>query len=215
MRTKRLVLVGALALALAGGGGTALAVNGTAPPVAAGGTAGEAVGKTAGGQARETAAVRASAPPAASRAAGPRVVRPYQPVEIGRGAKMGLLPEGRQNYVVAWEDYAGSVERAKGYAGDSIRPESLSGGLHTEGDDALYTGAFRTGTVPARVTLRIDGGAEVEAGMLRLPGDPGWGTYHYDAAGAGAPRESVTVTAYGPDGSVLADLTFRPFPAGH
>ncbi|MGW3680195.1 hypothetical protein [Streptomyces prasinus] len=202
MRTKRLVLAGALALALVGGGGTALAVNGAAPPVAAGKTTAEAVGRTAAETVGRTAA-------------GPRVVRPYQPVEIGRGAKMGLLPEGRQNYVVAWEDYAGSVERAKGYAGDSIRPESLSGGLHTEGDDALYTGAFRTGTVPARVTLRIDGGAEVEAGMLRLPGDPGWGTYHYDAAGAGTPRESVTVTAYGPDGSVLADLTFRPFSAGH
>ncbi|MFI8307580.1 hypothetical protein ACIF80_30030 [Streptomyces sp. NPDC085927] len=206
MRTKRLVLAGIAALALAGGGGTALAVNGAAPPAAA--------GETAGGQAREAAAVRASAAPAASRTAGPRVVQPYQPVEIGQGATMGLLPEGRQNYVVAWEDYAGSVERAKGYAGDSIRPDSLSGGLHTEGDDALYTGAFRTGTVPARITLRIDGGAEVEAGMLRLPGDPGWGTYHYDAAGTGAPRESVTVTAYGPDGSVLADLTFRPFSAG-
>ncbi|WP_331450632.1 hypothetical protein [Streptomyces prasinus] len=212
MRTKRLVLAGVAALALAGGGGTALAVNGAAPPVAAGGTAGETVGKTAGGQTRETAAVRASTPPAASRAAGPRVVRPYQPVEIGRDAKMGLLPEGRQNYVVAREDYAGSVERAKGYAGDSIRPESLSGGLHTEGDDALYTGAFRTGTVPARVTLRIDGGAEVEAGMLRLPGDPGWGTYH--AFGdASAADTGFTVTAYAEDGGVLFEQRFGAPPA--
>ncbi|MFD0224868.1 hypothetical protein ACWGPD_17280 [Streptomyces hirsutus] len=206
MRTKRLVLAGIAALALAGGGGTALAVNGGEPPAAA--------GETAGGGAREAAAVQAPDLLAASLTAGPRVVRPYQPVEIGQGARMGLLPEGRQNYVVAWENYAESVERAKGYAGDSIRPDSLSGGLHTEGDDALYTGAFRTETVPARITLRIDGGAEVEAGMLRLPGDPGWGTYYYDAAGAGAPRESVTITAYGPDGSVLADLTFRPFSAG-
>ncbi|CAM5227463.1 hypothetical protein SHIRM173S_09919 [Streptomyces hirsutus] len=193
MRTKRLVLAGIAALALAGGGGTALAVNGGEPPAAA--------GETAGGGAREAAAVQAPDLPAASLTAGPRVVRPYQPVEIGQGARMGLLPEGRQNYVVAWENYAESVERAKGYAGDSIRPDSLSGGLHTEGDDALYTGAFRTETVPARITLRIDGGAEAEAGMLSLPGDPGWGTYYAfgDASAAGT---GVTV-GDAEDGGVL------------
>lgn len=36
MRTKRLVLAGIAALALAGGGGTALAVNGGEPPAAVG-----------------------------------------------------------------------------------------------------------------------------------------------------------------------------------
>ncbi|MFE9974716.1 hypothetical protein ACFYRD_29230 [Streptomyces hirsutus] len=194
MRTKRLVLAGIAALALAGGGGTALAVNGGEPPAAA--------GETAGGGAREAAAVQAPDLPAASLTAGPRVVRPYQPVEIGQGTRKGLLPEGRQNYVVAWENYAESVERAKGYAGASIRPDSLSGGLYTEGDDALYTGAFRTETVPARITLRIDGGAAVEAGMLRLPDDPGWGTY-YAFGDASAADTGVTVTAYAEDGGVL------------
>ncbi|MFH9813926.1 hypothetical protein [Streptomyces sp. NPDC017230] len=208
MRTKRLVLTAIAAIAVAGAGGTAIAVNSATQPTAASTTA------TAAVEAREALPARAPARASSADTDGPRVVRPYQPVEIGQGAKMGLLPEGRQNYVVAWDDYAESVEQSKGNAGDSIRPNSLSGGLHTEGDDALYTGAFRTDTVPSRITLRVDGAAEVEAGMLRLPGEPGWGTYYHDAAGDGAPRESVVVTAYGPGGSVLADLTFRPFPAG-
>ncbi|SFM04507.1 hypothetical protein, partial [Streptomyces pini] len=43
-----------------------------------------------------------SVPPAPSATPqGVRVVRPYEPVEIGQGALMGLLPEGRQNYVVS------------------------------------------------------------------------------------------------------------------
>ncbi|WP_454320370.1 hypothetical protein [Streptomyces phaeoluteigriseus] len=150
---------------------------------------------------------------AAADAAGPRVVRPYQPVEIGQGAKMGLLPEGRQNYVVAWDGYEEAVEQAKTLVGDSIRPDSISGGMAVDGDDVLFTGAYRTDTVPARITLRIGAGAEVEAGMLRLPGRPGWGTYYHDAAGAGRPQETVRVTAYDADGSVLADLAYEPSPA--
>ncbi|URN12750.1 hypothetical protein LUW77_17370 [Streptomyces radiopugnans] len=39
--------------------------------------------------------------------------------------------------------------------------------------------------------------------MVRLPGNPGWGVYHVDAGGTG-PGTRATVTAYGPDGTVLA-----------
>jgi hypothetical protein len=198
MKTKRLVMAGVMAMALAGGAGTALALgDGAAQPVRAAAEGSKSV-----------------TPAAATTETGPRVVQPYQPVEIGQGAKMGLLPQGRQNYVVAWEDFEGSVERAKAYVGDSIRPNSLSGGLQTDGDDALFTGAFRTDTVPARITVRVGTGAEQAAGMLMLPGEPGWGTYHLDAAGAGAPEETTTVTAYGADGAVLATLSFEPFQAG-
>ncbi|GGT16437.1 hypothetical protein GCM10010271_19150 [Streptomyces kurssanovii] len=192
-------MAGVMAMALAGGAGTALALGGgSAQPhvrVAADGTG-------------------SATPAAAAAETGPRVVRPYQPVEIGQGAKMGLLPQGRQNYVVAWEDFERSVEQAKAYVGDSIRPNSLSGGLQTDGDDALFTGAFRTDTVPARITVRVGSGPEQAAGMLMLPGEPGWGTYYLDAAGAGAPKETTQVTAYGADGAVLATLSFEPFPAG-
>ncbi|MEV6613050.1 hypothetical protein AB0N31_04005 [Streptomyces sp. NPDC051051] len=48
--------------------------------------------------------------------------------------------------------------------------------------------------------------------MLMLPGRPGWGTCYYDA-GTGRPRETVEVTAYAPDGSVLARLAYAPSPA--
>ncbi|MEV4231410.1 hypothetical protein AB0J81_30840 [Streptomyces bobili] len=214
MKTKRLVIAGVVAMALAGGAGTALAVDGSTPPAKTDakdtGNRREAVtGETAG---KKAAGVRLPGRVAAA-APGPRVVRPYAPVEIGQGAKMGLLPEGRQNYVVAWDDYEEAVEQAKSLAGDSIRPNSISGGMGVDGDDVLFTGAFRTDTVPARITLRIGAGSEVEAGMLRLPGTPGWGTYFYDAAGAGRPQGTVQVTAYDADGSVLADLAYEPSPA--
>ncbi len=214
MKTKRLVIAGVVAMALAGGTGTALAVDGLTPSAEAdaqdtGNRREAVVGETAS---EKAAGVRLPGRVAAA-APGPRVVRPYAPVEIGQGAKMGLLPEGRQNYVVAWDDYEEAVERARSLAGDSIRPNSISGGMGVDGDDVLFTGAFRTDTVPARITLRIGAGSEVEAGMLSLPGTPGWGTYFYDAAGAGRPQETVQVTAYDADGSVLADLAYDPSPA--
>ncbi|OQD53079.1 hypothetical protein BM536_034355 [Streptomyces phaeoluteigriseus] len=196
-------------MALAGGAGTALAVGGLTPPAKADATDAGDRRATAGTEAAGVHVPRR----AATDATGPRVVRPYEPVEIGQGAKMGLLPEGRQNYVVAWDDYEEAVERARTLAGDSIRANSISGGMGVDGDDVLFTGAFRTDTVPTRITLRIGTGAEVEAGMLRLPGTPGWGTYYYDAAGAGRPQETVEVTAYDADGSVLADLAYEPAPA--
>lgn len=202
MKTKRLVMAGVMAMALAGGAGTALALGGgSAQPVRAAADGTDSV-------------TPAAATTSKAAGTGPRVVRPYQPVEIGQGARMGLLPQGRQNYVVAWEDFEGSVQRAKAYVGDSIRPNSLSGGLQTDGDDALFTGAFRTDTAPSRITVRVGTGPEQAAGMLMLPGEPGWGTYYLDAAGAGAPEGTVKVTAYGADGAVLATLSFEPFPAG-
>lgn len=209
MKTKRLVAAGVAALALAGGAGTALAVGGPTPAAGAEATDAGSRRAVAGGEAADVH-LPGRAPAAA---AGPRVVRPYEPVEIGQGAKMGLLPEGKQNYVVAWNDYEAAVEQARSLVGDDIRPDSISGGMGVDGDDVLFTGAFRTDTVPARVTLRIGTGAEVDAGMLMLPGRPGWGTYHYDAAGTGRPRETVEVTAYAPDGSVLARLAYDPSPA--
>ncbi|MEW2635561.1 hypothetical protein AB0903_28980 [Streptomyces sp. NPDC048389] len=233
MKTKRLVMAGVVAMALAGGAGTALALGGSSQPAAdaadaatdTAGIAGTAEAAT-GGTDTAPAAYADTAPAAyadtapavyaeTAEASGPRVVQPYEPVEMGQGARMGLLPQGRQNYVVAWgDDFAESVARSKKYVGDSIRPNSLSGGLYTDGDDALFTGAFRSDVVPARITVRVGNGPEQEAGVLRLPGDPGWGTYYLDAAGDGALKETVEVTAYGAHGGVLAALSYEPFLAG-
>ncbi|MGW2117093.1 hypothetical protein [Streptomyces zhihengii] len=213
MKTRRFVMAGVMAALLAGGAGTAVALGGDTSATTA---AQQRTGTPAAASTEATrlATAQAEAVAAAQAARGPRVVRPYEPVEIGQGAKMGLLPQGQQNYVVAWNDYAASVERAKGLVGDSIRPNSLSGGVNTDGDDVLFTGAFRTHTVPARITVRIGDGAVRDAGMLKLPGNPGWGTYHLDAAGEGPLVETVRVTAYGPDGAELARLAFDPAPAG-
>ncbi|MGW1542189.1 hypothetical protein ACWCPM_18470 [Streptomyces sp. NPDC002309] len=211
MKLNRVVMTAVVTAALAAGTGTALAGGGQASggPDAEGPTV-TAADEAAGGPERTGAPTPARADAAST---GPRVVRPYQPVEIGQGAKMGLLPEGKQNYVVAYGDFEEAVEQAKNYVGDDIRPDSLSGGMGVDGDDVLFTGAFRTDKVPARITLRPGTGAEVEAGMLRLPGRSGWGTYYYDAAGTGRPSGTVTVTAYGADGSVLAGLTYDASPA--
>ncbi|MFD7438232.1 hypothetical protein [Streptomyces sp. NPDC059861] len=208
---NRVVMAAVVTAALAAGTGTALAGGGQASGGADAEGLNIAAGKAAAGG-QEQAGVGTPARADAS-TTGPRVVRPYQPVEIGQGAKMGLLPEGKQNYVVAWNDFEEAVQQAKSLVGDDIRPNSLSGGMGVDGDDVLFTGAFRTDEVPARITLCLGTGAEVEAGMLRLPGRPGWGTYYHDAAGAGRPQGAVTVTAYGADGSVLADLTYDASPA--
>ncbi|GAA2429822.1 hypothetical protein [Streptomyces macrosporus] len=163
------------------------------------------------GPERATATVRQAhdgAPSGASTSPGVRVVRPYEPVEIRQGALMGLLPEGRQNYVVDWspESFRYSVEQAKEIVGDDLRSDSISGGLHYEpGRGSLFTGAWRSDVVPARITVRTADGT-FDAGMLRLPGNPGWGTYHLDAGPLDARRAPVTVTAHAPDGTVIDEL---------
>ncbi|MFF0447468.1 hypothetical protein ACFYT4_13855 [Streptomyces sp. NPDC004609] len=231
MGTKRLVTAGALALALAVGAGAAIAVgeeSTSAAPRA--GSEGRPAGKprvNTGTQAQADTHASAelagaergvdsgegtgAATGSGTTGAGPRVVRPDQPVRIAPGgARMALLTEGRQNYVVAFGDaeFRESLRQAKapGYIGDGIRPNSLSGGTLSEGGNVLFTGAWRTDAVPARMTVRIGKGPARPAAMLRLPGRPGWGTYWLNAPGAGSLTETVTVTAYATDGKVLASL---------
>ncbi|MEU1281817.1 hypothetical protein [Streptomyces sp. NPDC005805] len=207
-RARGLTAAAAVAVLLAAGAGTAVALG-----ERSGGGSGPAPAAAPAPEIATPAPEAAAPARAATAASGPRVVRPYEPVAIGGGAVMGLLPEGRQNYVVAWQDFEESIERAKGYTGDDIRPGSLSGGQYSDGDDVLFTGAWRLDTAPARVTVRVGAGGEREAGILTLPGEPGWGTYHLDAPGSGTPREITVVTAYAGDGTVLADLAYEPFPS--
>ncbi|MFP8963166.1 hypothetical protein ACLIYP_21830, partial [Streptomyces nanhaiensis] len=113
MSKQRFVAAGIAAVALVGLSGTAFALQGQ-------GQGREPGGERGRGAERPAAALTATAPerpagaePAGARAsAAVRVVEPYEPVEIGQGALLGLLPEGRQNYVVAWggpEDFRESV----------------------------------------------------------------------------------------------------------
>lgn len=210
MSKQRFVAAGIAAVALAGLSGTAFALQGQGQGQESGGERGR-------GAERPAAALTATAPerPAGAEPAGARastavrVVRPYEPVEIGRGALLGLLPEGRQNYVVAWggpEDFRESVEAAKGMVGDDIRPNTVSGGYSSSDGEVLFTGAFRTDVVPGRITVRTADGT-FDAQMVRLPGNPGWGVYHLDAGRTDALSSDVVVTAYTPGGDVIDTLT--------
>lgn len=137
-----------------------------------------------------------------------RTVRPYEPVPLGHGFSMALLPDGRQNFVVGTGDIGASVEQSRQYAGDSIRPDSLSSGLSSGDGPPLFYGAFRTDTVPARVEVRLDSGERLPTRALRLPGAEDWGTY-YAFGDADHDIEGWTVTAYAGDGSVLAEQHFE------
>ncbi|MET7618117.1 hypothetical protein [Streptomyces sp. NPDC005408] len=139
--------------------------------------------------------------------AGMRTVQPYEVVDIGRGVRMALLPEGNQNYVVGLDDLQKDIDDARQYPGTNILPNSLSGSGGS--DEGLVAGAFRTDEVPARIVVRADEGGECSAGVLRLRGEAGWGTY-YAFLDASTVAAGYTVTAFAGDGGVLAQNHFEP-----
>ncbi|MGX1274346.1 hypothetical protein [Streptomyces phaeoluteigriseus] len=138
---------------------------------------------------------------------GPRIVSPYEAVDIGHGHRMALLPDGRQNYVVGTGDIGAAVERAKKSLGDNIRPDSASSGRSADGQDVLFFGAFRAETLPSRIELRFDSGQRRTATVLTLPGRPRWGTY-YVFCDASTADTGYTLTAYTEDGEVLLEQRF-------
>ncbi|MGV9559064.1 hypothetical protein [Streptomyces sp. NPDC003522] len=138
---------------------------------------------------------------------GPRTVAPYEAVDIGHGHRMALLPDGRQNYVVGTGDISAQVERAKSVVGDNLRPDSLSSGSSVEGADVLYSGAFRAGTPPSAIELRLDSGRRHTATVLTLRGRPQWGAYAV-LGDASTADTGYTVTAYARDGGVLIQQHF-------
>jgi hypothetical protein len=144
---------------------------------------------------------------------GARTVQPYEQVSIGHGLRMALLPEGRQNYVVGQGDLTRSIELARGHAGgDSLGVGSVSFGSTTVARGVVCTGAFRTGTAPARVVVQVGDGTPHEAELLALRGDPGWGTYH--AFLDDVPQDAtITVTALAADGQALARLRADATPS--
>ncbi|GGT16455.1 hypothetical protein GCM10010271_19170 [Streptomyces kurssanovii] len=149
----------------------------------------------------------ATAPPVTATPSGVRTVQPYEPVAIGHGIGMALLPDGRQNYVVGPGDLRAAIDAARSYTGDNIRDDALSSGKDLDTEHVLYRGAFHTGAVPSRIEVRLDSGERFEASMLRLQGDPGWGTYYaFGDPARGA--EGWTVTAYAADGGVLVEQHF-------
>ncbi|WP_147992520.1 hypothetical protein [Streptomyces sp. t39] len=173
-----------------------------------------AVMPLAGREVAPAPAPPATAPPVTPRPEPLRTVAPYEPVAIGHGRSMALLPDGRQNHVAGYGDIRDAVATARGLSGDNIPPRSLSGGRDTDpGRPVLFSGAFRTDEVPAGVEVRLDSGERLRAGMLRLPGDPDWGTYYAFGTRA-AGNQSWTVTAYAADGRVLVETHFDQASGG-
>ncbi|MFE6281038.1 hypothetical protein [Streptomyces sp. NPDC057877] len=144
-----------------------------------------------------------------------KVVAPYEPVDINADLQMGLLPTGRQNYVISSPDtFAEAVEAAKGYVGDDIRPDSISLGVDTEqGEVTLISGAWRLAGTPRDITVSFGKDIDYAAQLVRLPGRPGWGTFYLDTRGQDLP-DTFTVTARDQAGKVFATLKHEPWPAG-
>ncbi|MFV0134537.1 hypothetical protein ACLGIH_15055 [Streptomyces sp. HMX87] len=144
-----------------------------------------------------------------------KVVEPYEPVVINDELRMGLLPTGRQNYVISSPDrFSAEIEAAKGYVGDDIRPDSISLGVSTEqGEVTLISGAWRLAGTPRDITVSFGNDIDYAAQIVRLPGKPGWGTFYLDTRGQDLPG-SFTVTAHDQNGRAFAAVRHEPWLAG-
>ncbi|MBB1243748.1 hypothetical protein GL263_09280 [Streptomyces durbertensis] len=143
-----------------------------------------------------------------------RVVKPYQPLEINEETRLGLLPQGRQNYVVSHPDsFAKNVEYAKGLVGDDIRPRSMSLGVQSEnGEVTLITGAWRLTEAPREISVRFEGdNFGYAAQIVQLPGKPGWGAYYFDPKAWGLEKKAFTVEGVDRKGKVFDTLEHRPW----
>ncbi|MEE1928615.1 hypothetical protein V1J52_10485 [Streptomyces sp. TRM 70351] len=172
---------------------------------------------TASGTVAATAASAASGDVSVFGGLEVKVVQPYEPVDISETLQMGLLPQGKQNYVVSHPDrFAAGVEYAKGLVGDDIRPDSMSLGVSSEnGEVRLITGAWRLAEAPReiRVTFGDDDWSYL-AQIVQLPGSPGWGTYYFDVERWDLTETSFTVEGVDEDGEVFDTLEHQPWPQG-
>ncbi|MBW1598278.1 hypothetical protein [Streptomyces sp. JJ38] len=146
--------------------------------------------------------------PADPSGTGPRTVEPYAPVTVAPGLRLGLLPGGRQTYVLAEaEGFREAVEHAREQGlGENIGPRSISSGhLAIEGTGIeRIEGVWRLPGQPLRIVVTA-GGEEHRAELFTLPGEPGWGVYFLDTTTL-PPFDSYTVTAYDADGKVFDTL---------
>ncbi|MBB1254644.1 hypothetical protein H3146_14920 [Streptomyces sp. OF3] len=143
-----------------------------------------------------------------------RIVEPYEPLEINEETRLGLLPQGRQNYVVSHPDsFTANVEYAKGLVGDDIRPRSMSLGVQSEnGEVTLITGAWRLSEAPREITVRFKGdNFGYAAQIVQLPGKPGWGTYYFDPKAWGLSKKEFTVEGVDRNGRVFDTVEHKPW----
>lgn len=152
---------------------------------------------------------------AASPSDSPHVVGAGEPVDMGHGLWMGLLPEDSRDYVVAAESEFGKalergagVEEEGGGPGDGLEepgvpvdPMISQAAIATDGGALVY-GRWQLDEEPAGIAVTAPGG-ERDAQLLRLPEASGWGTYYADL-GDVPPGSALTVSAYDADGMVVA-----------
>ncbi|SOD65787.1 hypothetical protein SAMN06297387_12349 [Streptomyces zhaozhouensis] len=136
-------------------------------------------------------------------------VAPYEAVEINAENVMGLLPEGKQNYVVsdpaAFDE---AVESARELVGDDIRPNSISAGVSSvDGQVELITGAWRLDEGVPHIEIVAEGADfGYYAQPVALEDVDGWGTYYFDPVAAGVEGDAFTITASDADGDVIDEI---------
>ncbi|WP_030731976.1 MULTISPECIES: hypothetical protein [Streptomyces] len=143
----------------------------------------------------------------------PLEVEPYEPVVINDRYVLGLLPEGRQNYVVASPgQFAGDLETARGPIGDNIGPGSISAGYSVEaGEVTLVKGAWRLAATPSRIVIVPEGGSGSHpTTLVTLKGEPGWGVYYLDVADVPGLSQGYRVVAHDADGEVFDEIAVDP-----
>lgn len=132
-----------------------------------------------------------------------KVLEPYEGFTVSDGWQLGMLPEGRQNYILEADgQFAASMElRRDKNIGASIRPNSFSGPSLGTGNP-LVSGAWRLAQPPQRITLTTESGREYLADLFTLPDNPGWGVYTFHGTDMG-PEDTFTVTGYDARGKVF------------
>ncbi|WP_129843503.1 hypothetical protein [Streptomyces sp. RFCAC02] len=136
--------------------------------------------------------------------------QPYERVEINDHFVMGLLPEGEQNYVVSSPgSFDEDIEAAKGYPGSSIRPDSVSAGVHGEdGGIVLIEGVWRLDEGVPFITVTPEGQSwGYGAQPVVLENEDGWGTFYFDPAQWGVEGvDTYTIEATDGYGEVITEF---------
>ncbi|GAA3863246.1 hypothetical protein GCM10022227_20600 [Streptomyces sedi] len=138
-------------------------------------------------------------------------VEAYAPIEVGPDYLMALLPEDAPNYVFSGvEDFDRALEWAKGSGGVPLKPSKISGDFRLEPDFAVLGGGWRIDGAPSRIAAEVRSGDEVEtveAKLVQLEGEEGWGGYYFEGTiPVGGDVDSVTVRAYDAEGQVFDEV---------
>jgi hypothetical protein len=120
----------------------------------------------------------------------PRVVEPYDRIDVGHGWSLTLRPAAREGFVAGQgyalsrtEDFEDAVQRLADdnnprVTGDTLG-DDLSGFLTITSNGTIVSGTWRTasGLPPRQVRVTVNGEVST-AELVRTPESPGWGVYY-------------------------------------